>query len=256
VLETYKLSSGLIIRQDFAEAVRPIFFQTDHEEFVYVSHGGTMFLVSYRGRAFGITCRHVFGDFEPSKLFVTQEKDAKKGSKPARVSAVAYPNSPRGGAQGTDVEDFCVIEFSDSPDFFTGCYVIDEGTVGTSKIGHSLRVAGVLKEKSTWLPPDIRIGYCSLDLRDAGQFADAILRHAVGRFTQPQFSEIKGVSGSPIYDLTAHRLCGIVARGGMRVGELFADCDVYFWDFFDVAQFLDVVSRKAESTYYLKTVSP
>jgi hypothetical protein len=61
--QTQVLSSGLIIRQDFAEVVRPVFFQTEYEEFPYATHGGTLFPVVFRGRVYGVTCTHVFGDF-------------------------------------------------------------------------------------------------------------------------------------------------------------------------------------------------
>src|SRR5258708_10626837 len=84
--ETHVLSSGLIIRQDFAEAVRPVFLQTAYEEFLYATHGGTLFLVVYRGRVYGVTCAHVFGDFPHGKLFVTQKKLAQKGSMPGHVT--------------------------------------------------------------------------------------------------------------------------------------------------------------------------
>ncbi|MGA7452190.1 MAG: hypothetical protein WBW73_13195, partial [Rhodoplanes sp.] len=69
MLETQVLSSGLMIRQDFAEAVRPVFFQTESEEFLYATHGGTLFLVVFRGRVYGVTCAHVFGDFPHGRLF-------------------------------------------------------------------------------------------------------------------------------------------------------------------------------------------
>src|SRR5882757_8015263 len=58
--QTHTLSSGLVIRQDFAAAIRPVFFQTEFEEFLYATHGGTLFLVSFRGKTYGLTCRHVF----------------------------------------------------------------------------------------------------------------------------------------------------------------------------------------------------
>jgi hypothetical protein len=105
----------------FAEAVRPVFFQTQYEEFLYATHGGTLFLVVFRGRVYGVTCAHVFGDFPHGRLFVTQEKRAQKGSMPGHVTGLAYPSSPTGGAVGTDVTDLCIIQFSEdtSPDFFS-----------------------------------------------------------------------------------------------------------------------------------------
>src|SRR5262245_45814132 len=136
--DTQILSSGLIIRQDFAAAVRPVFFQTDHEEFVYATHGGTLFLVGFRGRVYGLTCGHVFGDFSPGQIFITQQKHAQKGSKPGHVVGLAYPSAPKDGAVGTDVTDLCLIQFSEdtTSDFFSSPYLIEERTVATSQPGH------------------------------------------------------------------------------------------------------------------------
>jgi len=47
-------------------------------------------------------------------------------------------------------------------------YFIEERTVATSQPGHVLCVAGVLKQKTSIVPPDINIGYCRLEFRDAG----------------------------------------------------------------------------------------
>jgi hypothetical protein len=76
-----------------------------------------------------LTCKHVFGDFEPSKLFIMQEKYATKGSKPAPIIGHAFPSASTGEAVGTDVGDICAIEFADdiAPDFFRGSpYIIEE----------------------------------------------------------------------------------------------------------------------------------
>src|ERR1700675_1832162 len=121
---TPTLSSGMTIRQDFADAVRPVFFQTDYDEFLYATDGGTLFLVRYRDRDYGVTCRHVFtgNGFDPNRLFITREKHAKKGSMPAPIKGVAYASSPRDAAVGTDLTDMCVIEFADDMPsaFFVG----------------------------------------------------------------------------------------------------------------------------------------
>jgi hypothetical protein len=70
-----------------------------------------MFVVRFRGQLYGLTCKHVFREFEPNTVFITDEKQARKGSKPAPVKTLCYPSSPKDGAVGTDVDDICVIEF-------------------------------------------------------------------------------------------------------------------------------------------------
>ena len=57
-----------------SEAIRPVFFQTDLDDFLYATHGGTLFLISFQGCSYALTCRHVFQDFPKGRLFITQEK--------------------------------------------------------------------------------------------------------------------------------------------------------------------------------------
>ena len=140
------LSTGLVVRQDFSDAVRAVFFQTEYDEFLYATHGGTLFVVSFQQRLYGITCKHVFGDFSAGRLFITQDKQGTKGSMPAPVKGLCYPSAPRDAAVGGDVVDICAIEFAAdiAPDFFRDSpYIIDDQTVGTSAIGHELHVAGL-----------------------------------------------------------------------------------------------------------------
>jgi hypothetical protein len=248
------LSSSLIIQQDFSDAVRAVFYQTEYEQFLYATNGGTLFLVSFRGRVYGLTCKHVIRDFEPSKLFITQEKYATKGSKPAPVIGLALPTAPTGEAVGTDVEDICAVEFAGdiAPDFFKRTpYIIDEKTVSTSKVGHELHVAGVLKSKTQIIPPDITMGFCHLVLHDTGvSTSDPFLRQAKAVFLNPAFDNIVGISGSPVYDQTANALCGMVNRGGM-VGSM---CTIHYIDVFDIMKLLEALSARAASASYTKIV--
>ncbi len=145
------LSSGLLIEQDLKAAVRPALFQTDYENFLYATHGGTLFIVSFKGRPYALTCGHIIKDFEFGRLFITADKFAKRGAKPATLKGLCYPSAPRDGAVDTDVVDICVVEFADTVDvsfFNSTAYVIEPKTVATSKRGDKLRVFGVLKEKT------------------------------------------------------------------------------------------------------------
>jgi hypothetical protein len=236
---------------DFAEAIRPVFFETEHEEFIYATYGGTLFLVVFRGRVYGVTCRHVFGDFPPGRLFITQEKWAKKGSMPGHVTGLIYPSSPVDAAVGTDVTDLCLIQFSDDtrPDFFRSPYVIDSRTVASSQVGDNLSVAGVLKDQTSILPGDMQVGYCRLEFQDEGsaQF-DPTLRSAVAQFENPAFRSLTGISGAPVFNQTARALCGMVVRGSMTNNY----CTTYYLDVFDVVQLLDAASQGATSRYYIK----
>lgn len=250
-----KLTSGLLVWQNIADAVRPVFFQTDYEDFLYATHGGTLFVVRFRGRVYALTCNHVFKDFLPSRLFVVNEKHAQKGSMPARIEGIRYPSNPRGAAVDTDIGDVCLVEFSDEnpTDFFGDTpYIIDEKTVATSNIGNELSVAGVLKEKSSIEDNTITAGYCYLQLKDGGPHGhDPILRKASALFREPSFSTVTGISGAPVFDETAKALCGMVVRGGMND----VSCEIIYVDMFDILQLLDGVSAGADNTYYAKTIS-
>ena len=56
-----RLASGTIITQDFRTSVRFPIFETGYVEWPYATNGGTLFLLTFRGRVFGLTCRHAFG---------------------------------------------------------------------------------------------------------------------------------------------------------------------------------------------------
>lgn len=163
------LSSGLIVRQDIRNSVRPVFFETRYPEYPYATHGGTLFLINYRGRVYALTCRHVFGDFAAERLFVVAKQNAKVGCPRAIVKTICYPSSPYDKAVGTDITDLCLLEFTNDigAEFFEGsCYVIDENTVATSKPGDALVVHGVLKDNINLSTPEMSVGYCRLEFID------------------------------------------------------------------------------------------
>jgi hypothetical protein len=253
---TQRLSSGIVIKQRIGSAVRAAFYQTEMEEFLYATDGGTLFVVYFRGRHYGLTCRHVFGNFRPGRLFITQDKQAIKGTLPAPVLGLVYPSEPTGAAVGSDIGDICVIEFADDLpiDFFRGnAYVIDGGTIGTAVVGHELLIHGVLKDKSDINPPDIAMGYCQLQMRDVGvTTSDSLLRQASALFDRPTFNRVAGLSGAPVFDQTAGVLCGMVARGGMN-GSV---CNLYYFDIADIVRFLDGVADGKTDTFYEKQFPP
>lgn len=250
-----KLTSGLVVWQNITDAVRPVFFQTDYEDFLYATHGGTLFVVRFRGRVYALTCNHVFKDFPTGRLFIVNEKHAQKGSIPARIEGIRYASNPIGAAIDADIGDVCVVEFSDENpgDFFGDTpYIIDEKTVATSNVGNDLSIAGVLKEKSSIEDNTITAGYCYLQLKDGGPHGhDPVLRRAWALFREPEFSTVTGLSGSPVFDETAKALCGMVVRGGMTG----ASCEIVYVDIFDILRLLEGVSTRADASYYAKTIA-
>jgi hypothetical protein len=247
-----RLSTGLIVRQDYAESVRAAFYQTEFEEFLYATGGGTIFITHYRGRQYGLTAKHIFRSFSPNQLFITEEKQGKKGGMPAPISQIAYPTSPRDAAADSDIEDVCVIEFSQEmpAGFFKDTpYIIDGATVATSKPGDRLEISGVLKEKSKIDPPDIYMAYCRLEFADDGPHkTDPTLRRAIAEFANPDFSTLAGISGSPVFNTSASALSGMVIRGGM-VGRR---AIIHYIDAYDILRILDAINRGVANTHYMK----
>jgi hypothetical protein len=213
------------------------------------------FVVNFSGRVYALTCAHIVRDFESGKLFITEEKMGRKGGKPATIKGLCYPLSPRDAAFGTDLVDMCVIEFTENiyANFFKGsAYVIDKNTVATSAIGHRLRVAGALKDKSSIIPPDINVGYCNLEFGDMGvTTSDPTLREATAVSLNPQFDNVIGISGSPVFDETANALCGMVARGGMVKNK----CNIFYIDIYDIVHFLTRVHKRESTTSYTKNIT-
>jgi len=248
---TQVLASGLAIRQDFRDAVRFVFFETGIEDHQYATHGGTAFIVNFRGRCYGLTAGHVRQDFGWEQLVIT---DTKIGKHKTPIRAVFHPSAPREEAVGSDVMDVTVIEFvrAITPDFFQGsAYILDPNTVRSSREGHSLLVNGALKEHSA-IADDIAPVFSLLQFRDtdlAG--SDPVLRTAVSQYAVKQFEALTGLSGAPVYDETANALCGMAVRGGPD-GDLWR---LYFLDIFDIVQLLEAVHSGKPETHYCKTVT-
>lgn len=255
---TQTLASGTIIRQDFRTAVRFVFFDTGNEYWEYATHGGTLFVVLYKGTLYGLTCRHVFKDFSWRQLIVT---DMRHGSQIAEVKSIAYPSHPKDAAIDTDLLDVAVICFGNavSTAFFKDpAYTIDKKTVATSKFGDTLHVAGALKDISEITEDSIAPRYCLLELSDETLSSDRTLPHedptlrlARGKFHEPEFANVTGLSGSPVFNVTQRSLCGMAVRGTMNA----EGCIIRYVDMFDIIQLLIAVHERQAETYYKKHIT-
>lgn len=63
--------------------------------------------MNFENRVYGLTCNHVFQDFELAQLFITPEKIGTKGCKPGKITGIAYPSFPKDAAVGSDITDIC-----------------------------------------------------------------------------------------------------------------------------------------------------
>jgi hypothetical protein len=147
--------------------------------------------------------------------------------------------------------DLCVIEFADdlAPDFFGGTeYVIEDTTVGTSKKGNDLFAIGISKDSSVLLQGG-NFSLCMLPLRDQGRTTDPLLRLATAGYGEAAFETITGMSGAPVFDLTANRLCGMVMRGSFKDGL----CRVRYANIDDIIVLLEVVRTRARGAFYFNS---
>ena len=111
----------------------------------------------------------------------------------------------------------------------------DENVARTHE-GHNLQIFGVLKEKTHIDPPDVVIGYTLLEFVDRGPMnADTVLRVAEGHFENAEITDITGISGSPVFDRTTGKLCGMVARGKVQDQKAI----IYYLDIVHILAFLE-----------------
>jgi hypothetical protein len=240
---------------EISASVRAVLFATEFDDHPYATHGGTLFVVTFQGKLFGITCRHVFGDFPAEGLLVTQEKSGKKGSRFAAIQGIRYPSDPRRDAMDTDITDLCVVEFSSelSPDFFFGtAFPIDDQHAATANPGDALTVFGMLKDATSIEGHDISVRWCRLEFTDTGPSSDPTLRQARALYEAPQFDSVTGLSGAPVFNEVSQTLCGMVVRGGIE--EDF--CTIRYIDVFDIIRLLEAVAAGQEGTDYNKRMVP
>ena len=249
---TQVLSSGIIVRQDFRTSVRSVFFDTRDGQWRYATHGGTIFVVMFRGRPYGLTCLHVPKDFDWRQLVVTDEK---WGKQIAGLRSVANASHPKEAAIDTDLLDVAVIEFSDDVNagfFDGGAYILDEKTRVTSKPGDTLHIAGALKAKSNFTEGNLAPVYCHLEVADHGPSEnDPTLRRAIGKFDNSEIDDVRGLSGSPVLNVSREALCGMVVRGGIEAGV----CSLWYVDMIDIVQLLAAIAEGRAETYYRKTLT-
>lgn len=247
-----RLASGTIITQDFRTSVRFPIFETGYEEWPYATNGGTLFLVAFRGRVFGLACRHVLRGFDWRQLRVTE---AKFGKMFAPIRSLVYPSAPKGEAVDTDLLDIALIEFAPevSPTFFPDPpFVFDTCTCGTASNDDVLYVNGALKEKSDLTGMPISPVFCLLEFVDRGAASsDPILRQAYAEFSDFEFTEITGLSGSPVFDANSKKLVGVAVRGALA-GKT---CTLWYIDMFDILTFVTAVAGGREAIDYTKVVT-
>lgn len=99
-----------VLFERIVRSTRMALFQTEYVGFEYVTHGGTILVVSIEDKPYGITARHIAQDFHWQHLCVM---DRTQGTMIAGLKSIAYANNLAKSAAGTDLGDIAIIEFSD-----------------------------------------------------------------------------------------------------------------------------------------------
>jgi hypothetical protein len=177
--------------------------------------------------------------------------DARMGQRVAGIRGMYQPGNLRGDAEGSDLSDICVIAFHESEgSFFKFAYDLDQMPAETSEPATRLVVTGFIKQKSVISPPNIFTSLCFLDFTDAGVApSDRALRRGLSTYQKPEFDNISGISGAPVYNLATKALCGMVTRGGLQSN---GTCNIYFFDIFDILKFLDAITSGSQEVDYSK----
>ena len=245
------LSSGILVRQDFRDSVRIAMFLTGEDIQQCATLGGTVFIVQFEGRYFGITCRHVLRGFNWRQLAIT---DQKFGRALAAISALYYPSEATGGAEGSDLLDIAVLAFADDVDatfFKDKAYIVDRDTICRSRTGDVLIVNGALKDPTTIAGDDIAAVFGLLEFHDSGPAKwDPTLRQGIAYFDTAAIKNLTGISGAPVFNQTQGKLCGVVVRGGIE-GQR---ATMYYVEFSDVLKILEAIIKGTDRTAFEKDV--
>ena len=145
----------------------------------------------------------------------------------------------------------CVVEFSKevTPDFFHGtAFPIDDEHAATAQLGENLVVFGMLKDATVIDGHDISVSWGRIEFLDVGSGSDPVLRRAVAEFRAPEFTNVLGISGGPVWSKTTGKLCGMVVRGGTD-GALWT---IHYIDVFDIIRLLEAVVDGSDTTHYAK----
>lgn len=217
----------------------------------YGTHGGTAFLVNLEGNTFAVTCNHVLKDFSWQDICIT---NTKFGEKIVGLKSVFRPSNPSGAAVDSDILDVAILQFADDSrlsDLKDTAYILDKNTVETSRIGDELHVCGALKDLSTIGESKIKPKFGLLDFNDTGLYEkDIVLRDGTAQYTNVEFENLVGISGSPVFNKTLGKLCGMAVRAGLKEGK----ASLKYIDIEDITNILHGICNGSLAANYTKEI--
>lgn len=233
------------------DATRLVLFETGNPDYPFSTYGGTLFIVTHRGRPYGVTAKHNLHDFEWRQLQVSSRRNS---TLCCDISAAFFASEPEGAAVESDVLDIAVVEFpEDITDAFFEHTAYDlEKAVPASLKGDTLFVYGAPSEKTEIEGAHIKTGFAHLEFIDDGPWTyDPTLRRTRASWVKPEFADLSGCSGAPVYNVTRGGLAGMMVRGTLSPD---GSVIMHYIDAADIARFVDSVSRGMKYDRYEKRV--
>jgi hypothetical protein len=234
------------------EASRFIMFETPYSGYEVATNCGTLFLVELEGTPYGLTARHNLHDFCWSDLLVT---DHRFGTKTAGLRAVHYLQAAIAAAVGSDLSDLAIVCFSDTvtPAFFGGsAFNISQPFLALSDAGDDLLAYGNIAETSHLDNTEIHATFAELGFRDVGpNAADVVLRDAEALWDQSHITNLAGMSGGPVFNLTKGGLTGMMVRGGVTGLN---SAKMHYIDIADIVRVLHAVHDNEPMGAYIKVI--
>lgn len=230
-------------------ATRPLLFDTGNLDFPVASHGGTVFLVEFSQRVYALALQHCFGDFSWKQMLLA--KGIVSGPT-AELRSLFKLTKAVDHAVDSDLLDLVAIEFADTFNtnwFDDEPFVLAPEEVEDCSTGTYVYVRGFPAQLSAFAATKADVAAASFVLRVVrDRSSDIALRTATANLPSKLFSNLSGLSGSPVVSERG-KLCGIVVRGGI---DAEGDIRIHFVEFSDVLQFLVSASRPGEWHCYDK----
>lgn len=246
------LLNGLVVIQDYSRSVRLLFFETGNTNWPYVSPIATAFVVSYGARCFALTCDHNLHGNQWRHAVIT---NARFGDCVAGIKAVYKPDEPTGYAQESEILDVRVIELDEasSASFFCdNAYVLDQQTSCQSKTADVLEINGALEESSAihYEKHELVPTFARLEFQDNCRHPyDIVLRNGKAGCDQDWPMSMSGLSGSPVFNVSQKKLCGMVTRGSRNADE----ANIWYVEISDILCILEGVRNGSLAAEYEKT---
>tara|TARA_B100000686_G_C16781764_1_gene972392 strand:- start:1335 stop:2075 length:741 start_codon:yes stop_codon:yes gene_type:complete len=214
----------MAIIDNLTNSVRHLCIETDVDGYEYFTYGGTITLVKYKDKTYGLTCGHVVNadkSVSYDQLCILNTRD---GIHIAGIENVVLPKNLADEAVDSDLADICILEFSSecTGDFFSHTpHELSDIDIIADQIGDQMYAVGAIKQDCgvDYETNTINSQYVCLPIHAQGKHSvDPILYKSIGKIPNDwNISELTGMSGGAIYNANQnHALTGIIARAGVK----------------------------------------